>query len=195
MECAKNLLMGRKLKQANEKKKQSIEGNYWPQSERVGWDETHTDSSVCVCFNSVWACDLFIYFCACENRGFVFPQGRFIIFPVKLLLMVSLNFLLVQLKRPHHSCHAKIFQIFKHFQKSIFYFCSVDTITCHLKSESPKNAQNRWHRQQRESCVQFARQVCFRSIYHCVQFVRGVYPGWLLPLLGVVVLLRTKCNL
>lgn len=123
------------------KKTQNVEGNNWPQTERVGWDLTHTGSSVCaftVCGRvDVW---FFFFSCAWENRVFVFLQGRFIISTLKLLLIVGLKSLLAQLERPHSSYQCWDVSLLwtfskKHLNHFSIWLCTIDTFTSTLKEE------------------------------------------------------------
>lgn len=134
-------------------------GNNWPQTERVGWDLTHTGSSVCVCVcsHSVWACGrvifFFFFFCAFESPVLVFLHGRLIISTLKLLLMVNFKSSSVHLERPHSSYQCWDVSLFRKFSERrrihlSVWLCSIRTITCHLKEERRqrrvKKQPNRW---------------------------------------------------
>lgn len=189
MECAKNLLMGRKLKQATTKKKtQNVEGNNWPQTERVGWDLTHTGSSVCVLSQcvGVWTCDFFFFSVLLRAPSLFFYTADLLFLRWNSFWWLTSNLHWCILKGHILPTNVEIFHFSESFQRSVESTSASDSAafaqsraswkkngdTAGLKTS--RTAERRARCPTTDSALLAPRSicqtdgVCFRSIYHCV---------------------------
>lgn len=192
MECAKNLLMGRKLKQATTKKKKTHKtSKEIIDLKRREWAETwHTQVLVCVCSHSVWACGrvIFFFFFSVLLRApsLFFSTADLLFLRWNSFWWLTSNLHWCILKGHIPPTNVEIFHFSKSFQRGVESTWASDSAafaqsraiwkkngdTAGLKAS--RAAERRARCPTTHSALLAPRSicqtdgVCFRSIYHCV---------------------------
>lgn len=189
MECAKNLLMGRKLKQATTKKKKHKTSKEIIDLKRREWAESwHTRVLVCVLSQcvGVWTCDFFFFSVLLRAPSLFFYTADLLFLRWNSFWWLTSNIHWCILKGHILPTNVEIFHFSESFQRSVESTWASDSAafaqsraiwkkngdTAGLKTS--RTAERGARCPTTDSALLAPRSicqtdgVCFRSIYHCV---------------------------